>query len=109
MTGNYSCSPWTSSLDVSPEHRVPADHPFQVTQGEVLFGMHLAGANQEVLVFASHNAYQAQEVKLAFKQGHKSVDLFDREKQQWTPLRVETRRVAFRVEAAAVELVRISR
>jgi hypothetical protein len=98
---------------------VPADHWFQVARGEVLFGLFRAGAVEpepgdgerarDVVVLASHNAYKPQDVELVFAGPPKKVELFDRARRRWRPLKVDGRAARFQVEVAAAELVRVAR
>jgi hypothetical protein len=89
---------------------VPKDYWFQVASGEVLFGLFADADKRDVLVFANHNPYESQNVKLTFIVAPKAVEFFDRAAKKWTVLKVtDDKAVAFKVEDHGVELVRVTR
>jgi len=86
---------------------LPADHPFRITSGEVLLGLFKDPKGRDVFAFASHNAYQAQDVTIEFKERPKAVSLFNRAAKKWTAVKLTGGAATFRVEEYATELVRI--
>jgi hypothetical protein len=86
---------------------IPKDHWFGIATGEVLVGQFADPEKRDVLVFANHNPYESQDVKLTFAAKPKAVELFDRATKKWVPLKPEA--VAFKVEDHGVELVRVTR
>ena len=58
--------------------------------------------------FANHNAYNPQEMKVAFA-GAKKVSLFDRQKGAWTDLVPADGAVSFTIPGGLGELVRVGR
>jgi hypothetical protein len=88
---------------------VPKDHWFQIDKGEVLVGQFADDTKRDVLVFACHNPYETQDVKLVFPAAPKGVEFFDRRAKKWVALKIDGRAVAFKVEDHGVELVRVSR
>ena len=88
---------------------VPADHWFQIKQGEVLVGQFADAEKRDVLVFATHNPYASQTVTLTFPNGVKSAEAFNRKTKKWEDLKVTEKSVTFGVEEAAVDLVRFAR
>lgn len=88
---------------------VPKGHWFQIPAGEVLAGQFADDRGRDVLVFANHNPYESQAVKLAFPAGVKGVEFFDRGARKWVPLGLDGKAVSFRAEDYGVELVRVTR
>lgn len=86
---------------------VPKDHWFGIAAGEVLVAQFTDTDKRDVLVFANHNPYESQEVKLTFAAKPTAVELFDRAAKKWAPLKPEA--AAFKVEDHGVELVRVTR
>lgn len=86
---------------------VPKDHWFQIATGEVLVGQFTDVMKRDVLVFANHNPYESQAVKLTADA--KSVELFDRAAGKWVPQKPDGKVVTFQVEDYGVELVRVTR
>lgn len=87
----------------------PKDHWFRVAAGEVLVGQFADADKRDVLVFACHNPYESQGVKLELPGGAKSAEAFDRAANKWVPLRAEGGEFGFKVEDYGVELVRFTR
>ena len=85
---------------------VPEDHVFGITSGEVLVGMFEDAKKRTIAAFTSHNAYQPQEVILAFRSKVKRVSVLDRRTRKWKSLRMKKNRTGLRVAVSAVELVR---
>ena len=88
---------------------VPKDHWFQIASGEVLVGQFADAEKRDVLVFANHNPYESQDVKLAFAAAPKAVEFFDRGAKKWVVLKLDGKTAAFKVEDHGVELVRVAR
>ena len=88
---------------------VPADHWFQITEGEVLVGQFADAEKRDVLVFATHNPYEPQKVSLSIAGGVKVAEFFDRKSGKWVELKFADKVTTFTVEEAAVELVRFQR
>jgi hypothetical protein len=64
---------------------------------------------RDVLVFANHNPYESQDVKLTFTAKVREVEFFDRANKKWVALKPGDAGYTFKVEDYGVELVRISR
>ncbi|MBA4064321.1 MAG: hypothetical protein C0501_11535 [Isosphaera sp.] len=88
---------------------VPADHWFRVAAGEVLVGQFADAEKRDVLVFANHNPYESQAVRLEVPGGAKSAEVFDRAARKWAPLKPDGKAFKFQVEDYGVELVRLVR
>jgi hypothetical protein len=88
---------------------IPADHWFQVRTGEVLLGLFKSPDGDEVIAAASQNAYQSQQVTLEFSSPVKKVRIFDRESGKWVEPKASGKKIEFRVEEYATELLRIER
>ncbi|MFM8272970.1 MAG: hypothetical protein ACKODX_11630 [Gemmata sp.] len=88
---------------------VPKDNWFQITSGEGLVGTFADAERRDVLVFANHNPYESQEVKLAFAAAPRSAEVFDRGAKKWVPLKVDGKTAGLKVEDHGVELVRVTR
>ena len=88
---------------------VPKENWFQITAGEVLVGAFADDLKRDVLVFACHNPYETQEVKLVIDAKVKSVEFFDRSAKKWVALKPDAKTVTFKVEDHGVELVRVTR
>lgn len=86
---------------------VPKEHWFQIAAGEVLVGQFADDMKRDVLVFACHNPYESQIVKLTADA--KGVELFDRAAGKWVALKPDGKAVTFKVEDYGVELVRVTR
>lgn len=86
---------------------VPRGHWFGISAGEVLVGQFVDPERRDVLVFANHNPYESQAVKLTFGGRPKAAERFDRAARKWVAMPPEA--VAFKVEDYGVELVRVSR
>ncbi len=87
----------------------PENFWFKVAAGEVLVGACRDGAKRDVLLFACHNPYQSQEVRLQFKDKAKKAEFFERAKGAWTTLPLADGQTRFTVEDYGVALVRIER
>jgi len=85
---------------------LPEEASYKITSGEVLVGQ-FSSKSQTVLAFASHNAYQPQQVGLTIK-SLKNVELFDRGSGKYRPLQVAGNTTAFEVPSYSVEMVRIT-
>ncbi len=91
---------------IPPELKaVPADYWVQVEAGEALMGVFNDG-NKTALLFANHNAYQTQEMRLRFKQVPRKVARFERADQTWQELDSKDGSVQFEIAPADVELLR---
>lgn len=88
---------------------IPGDFWLQVAAGEALFGAFRDSDGRDALVFANHNAYQSQAMKLQFAAPIKTVEKFDRATAKWELLPTENGVAAFDLPAAGAELVRVSR
>ena len=88
---------------------VPADLWVQVESGEALFGTFQDPQKRDALVFANHNAYQPQDMKLSFKKPVKTVSLFSREKGEWQPLKLAGNAVTFQIAPAGLQLLRVEK
>lgn len=86
---------------------VPADHWFRITAGEVLVGQFADAEKRDVLVFACHNPYESQRVKLVAEA--KEFEVFNGVSGKWARLRPNGNTVAFEVRDFGVTLVRITR
>ncbi len=87
----------------------PKDHWFQIASGEVLVGQFADADKRDVLVFANHNPYESQDVKLSFGAAPKSVEFFDRAAKKWTAIKLDGKTAALKVEDHGIELVRVTR
>lgn len=95
---------------VPPElEPAPDDFWFHVTSGESVYGVFQDDAKRDAIVFANHNAYQPQTMKLKFAAPDAKVDLFDRQSGKWAPLAVSDGAAAFDLPPAAAELLRVDR
>ncbi len=88
---------------------VPVDGWFKIQSGEVLVSESLDGSGRSVLIFACHNPYENQKVVVAFSNGIKSAEIFDRARKEWRPLTMEKGTVNFTIEDFGVELLRVQR
>ena len=88
---------------------IPEDHWLQATEGEVLLGLFRDEKNRDVVAFASHNAYQPQDVTVRFGSRVNKVSLFHRTARTWKRLKVTRNQTSFKVAVSATELLRIER
>ncbi|MDH3583323.1 MAG: hypothetical protein OER86_03830 [Phycisphaerae bacterium] len=88
---------------------IPENAWFQVRRGEAVIGVFDRLDEQDVILVANHNAYQAQPMDIRFLGGVKSVGRFDRRAGRWVNLTLTEGEVRFEVPAAAMELVRVER
>ena len=88
---------------------IPADSWFQVKTGEAVVGVFQDDQKRDALLFANHNAYQAQEMQVEFGAGVKAASRFDRREGKWKPLQLNSRSVKFVIPPAAPELVLVAR
>lgn len=84
---------------------IPADAPVQITSGEAVMGVYEADQGRRALVFANHNAYEAQPMELQFRNASARAVRFDRESRTWKRLATEDGKVRFELPPAAAELV----
>jgi hypothetical protein len=88
---------------------IPGDLWLQVETGEALLGVFQDHSQRDALIFANHNAYVAQPMKLRFAMPVRKVEKFDRGGAKWVELAVTEGRVAFDLAPAGVELLRVER
>jgi hypothetical protein len=88
---------------------IPGDHWFRLTAGEVLVGQFADAAKRDVLVFACHNPYESQDVKLELPRGAETAEAFDAAARKWVPLKPGAGKYEFKVEDYGVTLVRFAR
>ncbi|MCH7726073.1 MAG: hypothetical protein IH991_06275 [Planctomycetes bacterium] len=87
---------------------VPADYWVQVEQGDSVFGVFDYDKDSQAIWFANHNAYNSQEMNVAFV-GAKKVSLFDRATGEWKDLAMKNGTVSFTIPGSLGELVRVAR
>ncbi len=109
ITKNEKNDPVTPAAVPAGLNAIPKDHWFQITSGEVLVGTFADEKKRDVLVFACHNPYESQDVKLFIDAGVKDVEFFDRTAKKWVTLKLGNKTTAFKVEDHGVELVRVTR
>ncbi|MBA4189647.1 MAG: hypothetical protein C0467_16810 [Planctomycetaceae bacterium] len=88
---------------------VPKDHWFRFIAGKVLVGEFTDPEKRNVLVFANHNPYESQEVKIEFGTEPKIIEFFDRVAKKWVALKIAAKTATVPVEDHGVELIRVTR
>jgi hypothetical protein len=87
---------------------IPDDYAVQVKQGDAVFGVFDYDKQRQAVWFANHNAYNSQEMKVAFA-GAKKVSLFDRVKGKWNELVLADGVASFTIPGGVGELVLVDR
>lgn len=88
---------------------IPADYWLQVKSGEAVLGIFKNDQKRDTLFFANHNTYAPQDMALSFKSKVETVEIFDRARRQWRPIKSTGDVVRFKLAEAGGELLRFKR
>lgn len=83
----------------------PNDFDFRPVTGAFVCGQFIDGNNHSVYYLANHNAYVAQDVKLAIPKGG-TWQIFDRENGSWQELPSQNETLAFTIEPGSGQMIR---
>ncbi len=88
---------------------VPSDFYLQVISGETLLGVFQDEEKRDAVIFANHNCYQVQKMKLRVEPGVKKLEVLDRRTGEWRGLVLDGGEAAFELPPGAAAVVRVGR
>ncbi len=87
----------------------PEDFWLQVRAGEAIYGVFQDRQKCDAIVFANHNAYQAQQMELRMAAKPEKMEHFDRRTSTWKALPLQDGVLTFTLRPAGAELLRIQK
>ena len=123
MRSARALSPWhlkqalkALSTRAPPALVVPTFSQFSVSppvrceiSGEALLGVFQDEEKRDAVIFANHNCYQEQGMKVRVESGVKRLELLDRRTGAWGGLALEGGEASFALPPGAAAVVRVGR